>query len=119
MAEVSEGGNIPNIGAPRSTSLLTGMQDTFTKQETKAVNSVKTVVYLVLFLSAVGFAVGTFFLVQQEQTQAYKADFYSLSDVVAMNLQLKIRNLVTQVQTTSSSITSQSILANDTKITIP
>eukprot|EP00526_Cylindrotheca_closterium_P003678 CAMPEP_0113651902 /NCGR_PEP_ID=MMETSP0017_2-20120614/27686_1 /TAXON_ID=2856 /ORGANISM="Cylindrotheca closterium" /LENGTH=1286 /DNA_ID=CAMNT_0000564645 /DNA_START=247 /DNA_END=4110 /DNA_ORIENTATION=- /assembly_acc=CAM_ASM_000147 len=112
MAENSDGGSAPNESGPGNrnqggpSNLLAASQDTFTKQETKAVNSVKTVVYLILFLSAVGFAVGTFFLVDQEQSQAYKADFYSLTDMVAMDVQLKLRNMVTQLQTTSSSITS-------------
>jgi len=67
LAEVSDGGGSnPNGGPsgpsrPGTTNLLANAQDTFTKQETKAVNSVKTVVYLILFLSAIGFAVGTFF----------------------------------------------------------
>ncbi|KAL3944053.1 MAG: hypothetical protein SGBAC_001881 [Bacillariaceae sp.] len=127
LAEVSDsGGNTPvgsSAGGNRTgpSNLLAASQDTFTKQETKAVNSVKTVVYLILFLSAVGFAVGTFFLVEQEQSQAYKADFYSLTDMVAMDVQLKIRNMVTQLQTTSSSITSLVIDKpnNDNKVTLP
>jgi class 3 adenylate cyclase len=92
-------------------------RDTFTKKETKAVNSLKTAVYLVLFLSAIGFAVATFFLVQQEQTQAYKSDFYSLAEIVAKDVDLKIRGVVTQLKSTSSSITAQRI--NDKKATLP
>lgn len=113
MAEVSDGGgsnpSTPSLPRPGNTNLLSQATDTFTKQETKAVNSVKTVVYLILLLSAIGFAVATFFLVEQEQSSSYKADFYSIGDMVAMDLQLKIRNMVTQLQTTSSSITSMMI----------
>jgi class 3 adenylate cyclase len=94
-------------------------RDTFTKKETKAVNSFKSAVYFVLVLSAIGSAVATFFLVQQEQTQAYKSDFYSLVETVAMDVDAKIRGVVTQLKSTSSSITSQSMAINDKKATVP
>lgn len=120
MAEISS--DPGDSGSTPSHLLPMANRDTFTKQETKAVNSVKMVVYLILFLSAVGFAVGTYFLVQQEQSQSYKSGFYSLSEVVAMDVDLKIRGILTQLQTTSSSITSQSLsngINNDKKVTVP
>jgi class 3 adenylate cyclase len=94
-------------------------KDTFTMWETKAVNRLKTAVYLVLFLSAIGSAVAMFCLVQQEKTQDYKSNFYSLAEIVAMDVDVKIRGVVSQLQSTSSSITSQSMAINDKKATVP
>jgi hypothetical protein len=44
---------------------------------------------------------------------------YSLAEIVAMDVDAKIRGVVTQLKSTSSSITSQSMAINDKKVTVP
>ena len=80
--------------------------DKFTRDETKAVNIVKIVVYATLAFAALGVGMGSYFLIRAEQQEGFQTEFDAIADQVAKNVVNSITSVNIQLLEIRNTIAS-------------
>lgn len=81
--------------------------DTFTAEESKGVNALKTALYLTLVFSAIGVGIGAFWFINDEKDATLETELQAVSDQAALELDTYIDGISTQLSALSTALSSQ------------
>jgi class 3 adenylate cyclase len=89
--------------------------DTFTVEETRAVNIVKSLVYCTLIFTAIGVGLGSYFLIKHEQQKGFQAELEAVSDHAASEIENYLEGISTQLSELAAALSSLYLSSTVTK----